>query len=341
MKIALEQLASQLKDSLSPLYLLSGDVPLLLQESVSAIRTKAKQLGYDEHYTYTVNAQLDWSELTGLINAYTLFSSKRVIELQFSATVNAATGKQLQQLCTTLNDSTILIAQFPKLDSKTQQTAWFRQIEKSAVFIPIWPIESGRLPGWLKQRLQQFEIILDNASLQLLADAVDGNLLAAAQTIEKMYLTYGKGKLSLDQVEASLTDQARFDVFQLVEQCMLGQADKVIRILQSLKQTGNEPILMVWALAREIRLLLTIFEQQQQGKSLDQCFRDQGIWEKRKPPLRAALQRFSYTQWQTLLGQLSTVDRQIKGIAVGNHWITLEQFCLHLTGRRLFSHAYN
>lgn len=341
MKIALEQLTPQLKESLSSLYLLSGDVPLLIQESVAAIRTKAKQSGYDEHHTYTVNAQLDWSEITNLIHAYTLFSSKRVIELQFPATITATIGKQLQQVCAELNDSTILIASFPKLDTKTQQAAWFRQIEKNAIFVPIWPIETARLPNWLKQRAQQFEIILEPASLQLLADAVDGNLLAAAQTLEKIYMTYGKGKISLAQVEEILSDQARFDVFQLVEQCMLGHADKVIRILQSLKQTDNEPILVVWALAREIRLLLTILEQQQHGKNLDQCFRDQGIWEKRKPPLRAALQRFSYTQWQSLLSQLSDIDQQIKGIAPGNCWITLEQFCLHLTGRRVFSYEYN
>jgi DNA polymerase III subunit delta len=56
----------------------------------------------------------------------------------------------------------------------------------------------------------------DDAACQFLAERLEGNLLAAAQEIERLALLYGKDStLDLETLRAAVADSARFDSFRL------------------------------------------------------------------------------------------------------------------------------
>ncbi len=48
-----EQLSAQLREGLRACYLLTGNEPLLLQESADAIRASAVAQGFEEHVSFT------------------------------------------------------------------------------------------------------------------------------------------------------------------------------------------------------------------------------------------------------------------------------------------------
>ena len=67
--------------------------------------------------------------------------------------------------------------------------------------------------------------------MQRLAERVEGNLLAAAQEIDKLALLADGQPLDVERMESLVADAARYDVFRLVEATFSGQPPTVLRML--------------------------------------------------------------------------------------------------------------
>lgn len=61
-----EQLRAQLNEGLRAAYLLLGNDPLLLQESLDAVRHAAAAQGFDEHHTFQIDNSTDWNAIFAL-----------------------------------------------------------------------------------------------------------------------------------------------------------------------------------------------------------------------------------------------------------------------------------
>jgi DNA polymerase-3 subunit delta len=171
---------------------------------------------------------------------------------------------------------------------------------------------------------------------RLLAERVEGNLLAAAQEVEKLVMLYGTGPVDLETVREAVSDSSRYDVFELVDAALLGDAPRVSHILDGLRGEGVEPILVLWALSRELRSMETMASALAGGEGLDRVLSANRVWEKRKPPVRAALQRHGNPRrWQAMLYRGARIDRMVKGVEPGNAWDELLQLALLMAGTRL------
>ena len=193
------------------------------------------------------------------------------------------------------------------------------------------------MPKWLDQRLRSRGLQPERDAARLIAERVEGNLLAAAQEVDKLLLLNGEGPLSTEQVEAAVADSARFDVFGLVDAALVGDVSRLTRMLDGLRGEGVEPILVLWALTREIRSLADMAAQVEGGKGIDGAL--SRVWGKRKGPVKAGLQRHNRVRWQQMLRRAARLDRVIKGAAVGNAWDELLQLSLMMAGVRLFRAA--
>jgi DNA polymerase III subunit delta len=69
-------------------------------------------------------------------------------------------------------------------------------------------------------------------AVELIAARVEGNLLAAAQEIEKLKLMAEGGQITVETVQAAVADSARFDVFGLVDAVLNGEAAHALRMLE-------------------------------------------------------------------------------------------------------------
>ncbi|MCK4586904.1 MAG: DNA polymerase III subunit delta, partial [Gammaproteobacteria bacterium] len=129
----------------------------------------------------------------------------------------------------------------------------------------------------------------------------------------------------------------RFDVFGLVDAVLIGNVSRLTRMLDGLRGEGVEPILVLWALAREIRSLADMAAQIETGKGIDGVL--SRVWGNRKGPVKAGLQRHNRARWQQMLRRAARLDRVIKGAAVGNAWDELLQLSLMMAGMKLFRAA--
>jgi DNA polymerase-3 subunit delta len=330
MRMCPEQLKSHLQKGLQPLYTLHGEEPFQILEAGDAIRAAAYASGYTEREVYNVDTHFKWDALKASSGALSLFGTHKVVEIRvLSGKVNAEGAQALMDYCAALPPDTLTLVSLPvKLDQKTQTGDWYKSLEKNGVCIAVFPVDRAGMPQWIKQRLEAQGQQVDAEALELLADRVEGNLFAAHQEMQKLSLLYPPGALSLDQVKSVVADVARFDVFKLADAVLGGDVVRIPRMLNGLREEGVDPVLILWALAKEIRTLLAVHNQMHQGASLAQALQEAKVWAARRALTERALSRVSEARAVQGLKRAAAIDRLIKGLGVGDVWDEFLQLIL-------------
>ncbi len=313
--------------------LLHGDEPLLVEESCDTIRQAALKNGYDERIRMSVEPGFNWNQIHEHSQSLSLFSSRKLLELRLPSGRPGEPGAgAIADFCARPPADTGLLIIAGRLEARVKQSRWVKAIDKCGVIIEHKAIGADRFPGWIRTRLASRGLHADSEAVQLLNHYLEGNLLAAAQEIDKLVLLRVDGRVSADQIMASIGDQARFDVYALVDVCLAGNPPKALRMLDSLRADGTEPVLVNWALTREIRVLARVAAGLARGTPRAQLFRDYNVWARRGAIVTAALERVDVSGWWDLLQDAGRVDRIAKGWAGGDVWLALERICLTLCG---------
>ena len=335
MKVFPDKLEAALKKGLLPIYFFSGDEPLQMGEAADAVRRHAREQGFTEREVMHAEKNFDWNELLAASNSMSLFAEKRVIDLRLpSGKPGKDGGAALLEYANRPPEDTVLLISSGKVDKRSQSAKWYTALDKVGVTLQVWPVEAPDMPRWLDQRLRSRGLQPEPDAARIIAERVEGNLLAAAQEVDKLVLLIGSGPLSAEQAEAAVADSARFDVFGLVDAALEGDAPRLTRMLDGLRGEGVEPILVLWALTRELRSLAEMAAKIEGGKGLDGVLGQ--VWGKRKGPVKAGLQRHNKARWQQMLRRAARLDRVIKGAAAGNAWDELLQLTLLMAGVPLF-----
>jgi len=171
-------------------------------------------------------------------------------------------------------------------------------------------------------------------AVQQLADRVEGNLLAAAQEIEKLALLSHDGVLDAARMDALVADAARFDVFRLIDSAMNGDAAQVSRMLAGLRAEGEVVPALLGMVVKELQRVAAIARVQARGGNLAAEFKAQQIWESRQAAYRRALPRHSARQWEQFVARIAAVDQAAKGRAAGDPWVLLERLLLAVADSR-------
>jgi DNA polymerase-3 subunit delta len=328
-----EQLSRQLAGGLSPVYFIHGDETLLVDECADAVRATARQQGYSDRQVFNADSGFDWNTLSAASDSLSLFSERRILELRLPTGKPGREGaRALCEYAGRLPQDTVLLLISAKLEAAARKSKWVQALDKVGITVPVWPVEASRLPAWIDRRMRTHSMLPSPDALQLIADRVEGNLLAAAQEIEKLYLLHGPGPLDLETVAELVADSARYDIFVLVDAALAGDAVYARRVLAGLRGEGVEPVLVLWALSREIRSLASMARAVKEGVPLARVLTERRVWEKRKPLISGVFQRIHGRQWWTLLQRCAFIDRIIKGRAPGSAWDELLQLTLWLAG---------
>ena len=335
MKLRFEQLEAHLQKGLQPIYLLTGDEPLQLMEAGDALRQHARTSGYAEREVLHVEGGFDWNSLLAASSSMSLFAEQRLLELRLpTGKPGKEGGAALADYAANPPPDTLLLILSGKIERQSQNSKWYKALESAGVIMTLWPIEPQALPGWVSQRMRSRGMQPTPEAAQLLAERVEGNMLAAAQEVEKLLLLYGEGEIGAEQVEEGVADSARYDIFELVDTALIGDVPRTTRVIQGLRGEGVEPILVLWALLREIRAMAQMAAEMARGLGTEQAMAGQRVWDKRKAPVRAGLQRHNLNRWQLLLRRAGRIDRMIKGVEAGNPWDELLQLALLMAGVR-------
>ncbi|OGT22294.1 MAG: DNA polymerase III subunit delta [Gammaproteobacteria bacterium RIFCSPHIGHO2_02_FULL_42_13] len=338
MQLKPEQLPLHLKRHLTPIYWISGDEYLLVEETRKMLYDALSQQGFTDKQSYEVTPLFNWQSFFDSTQNLSLFSEKSVVELRFHHKFKEQEKTTLVEYATHPVENNVLLIISDKIDKSTQSTKWFKQIEQKSTFIQVWPIGIAQLPQWIGQRLQRIGLSAEPAAIHFIAEQTEGNLLAVKQLLDKLQILHDQTRLTLDNVMQLTQDQTHYDIFALADSALNSNAVRSAHILTKLKQTGVEPILILWTIAKEIRNLISISEQLKIHQALDMILQKHGVWDKRKPIIKNALKHHNLDTLTHLLKQASDIDRIIKGALPDNLWIRLNQLVIELCDPR---HAFN
>ena len=334
MKIYPEKLAGALSKELARVYLISGDEPLLRQELCDQVRHQARSAGFIERDLFHVETGFDWQELYYSLNSLSLFADKKLIEIRLSAAKQPEkAAKALVELAGVGEDLVVLVS-MPKADATVQKSKWFKAIESLGVLVQVWPIESKDLPRWIENRFKSRGFRIARDGVLALAARVEGNLLAAVQEIDRLILSAPGTEISLDRVQATVGDHARYDVYQWLDAALAGKIGRCLRVLNGLQAEGTEVLLVTGVLTRELRSLMVIKEQAQSG-TLEAALQSARIWPKRKALVSSAVQRLSLDELQAIHGAVRAVDAMVKGVEMGAPWDLMTNLSMRLAGHRI------
>lgn len=321
MKIQPNQLSSHLIKSLAPCYLVTGDEHLLVDEALDAIRAAARERGFMSRELHAATTGFDWDALAASTSNLSLFAEQRIVELRLpTGKPGKAGGQAILDLLDQTGPELLFIVTGPKLDKSSSASKWAKALDKKGVSLPVWPIGVRELPGWIANRMRAAGLQPDRDAVTLIADRVEGNLLAAGQEIEKLRLILGEGKVSAEDVSDAVANSSRYDVYKLTDAALAGDARRSVKILGGLRAEGVEPVIVMWALTRELRTLAKLDDVVRQGGDLGGAMMKSGVWRNRQGLVRSCISRHQHGAFHKMLKATGRADAAAKGQRAGDPW---------------------
>ena len=342
MEVKPEQLAAQLAADparagpFRPAFLIAGPEPLRVLEAADAVRAAARRHGIAEREVFEAEGpqrEPDWDALESTFRAPSLFASRRLVE------VRLPTGKPGKEGAEVISD---FCAQ-PPADVTLMVTAgewskqhggkWSEAIGRIGVIALAWAVKPHELADWIERRLQARGLKADRSAVQMLADRVEGNLLAAAQEIDKLALLSDGKPIDAERMESLVAHAARYDVFRVVDAALNGQAALVSRTLAGMRAEGEAVPALLGMVVLELQRGAALARITERGGNLAAEFKAQRIWDAKQPMYRRALQRHAAPRWDAFVAQAGRVDRIAKGRGQpgqdpADAWLALERLLL-------------
>jgi DNA polymerase-3 subunit delta len=325
-----EQLDAHLARELRALYVVHGDEPLLALEAADAIRARARKDGFSERVVLVAERGFAWGELHASGASRSLFGDRRLIELRLPSGKPGIDGAAaIEAYCADLPPDMLTLVTLPRLDRAGQSSAWFGALEAKGVTVNVYPVERTRLPDWIAARLARHKQRAAAATLQFLADSVEGNLLAAHQEIQKLSLLLPPGEIEFDAVREAVLNVARYDAQKLAEAMLAGERARLARMLEGLRGEGEAPPRLLWILAEEIRAVARVQQGLAASRPLPDLMREARVWgNARQALVGIAARKLKRTALLAALEHAARIDRMIKGVAKGDAWDELLQLGL-------------
>ncbi len=355
---------------LAPVWLLASSEPLLLLEAADVLRHRAKALGFAERVVFEADARFDWGELEASFGMLSLFSSRRLIEVRLpTGKPGKEGGAVIEKFCAAPDLDVLLLVTAGEWSGK-HEAAWSRAIDKAGATLVLWPPKPNELPGWIARRLKSRGVDATPDAAALLAERIEGNLLAAAQEVDKLALLLAPDRASsrdrrehggdevaapapaerarsadgtilsrgtsitAAQMESLVADSARYDVFRLTDSALAGETARALHMLAGLRGEGEQVVPMLSWLASQVQALAHVAAVQDAGGNIAQAMTQARIWDSKQPLFRRALGRGSAMHFERLLSDCARIDRISKGRADGDAWRELERLIVGIAAPR-------
>ena len=331
MKIPANQLTSSVQKSLLPCYLVAGDELLLVNEALDAVRACARAQGFGTRELHVATKGFDWAELAGSSANLSLFSDKRIVELRLpTGKPGRQGGAGIIELLEYAGDDLLVLISAPKLDRSAAASRWAKAVESRGALVQVWPVDLRELPSWIARRMQKVGLNPDRNAVRLIADRVEGNLLAADQEIEKLRLLLGEGEVTGDDVNNAVANSSRYDVYKLADAAVGGNPSRALRILDGVRAEGLDPVIVIWALTRELRVLGKLADRVQAGAELGSALQKSGVWRNRQGIVRSCVARHRTSDFYRLVKLARRADAAAKGQSGEDAWQLATDMVLRL-----------
>ncbi len=323
---------------IAPCYLIHGGEPLQTEEIISSIIHQAHKEGYTKRVVFEINTAFNWEELLSKCQNLDLFAEGTVFELRLvSDSLNKQGNQTLDKILQQQDPLYRFIIRAPKLKTQTLNTNWAKYIQQHGKVHVAKNIPIAMWPAWINKRLQAVGFNATDNAINLIAKCYEGNLLAAQQFIQKLGFAVPKGNIDVKDIQPFIDINNQFSLFELTDNVIKGDVERTVTIFNNLRNDKVDPILILWAITREVRILLNLQHAVSIGQDFAQSAQKLGVWRTNMPTVKKACTRIATQQLQYLLHLGQKIDLICKGCKQGNVWDGLLSMCLALSGSKTLS----
>lgn len=310
-------------DSLRSVYLLAGE-ELLVLEAADALRAQARRLGYTEREVLDVGNHFDWDDLARAAAGMSLFATRRLLDLRLPTGRPGTEGaKAINEFCAKPPPDVTLLITATEWSSK-HEGAWTKNLDAAGALVVFNAPKPHEWAAWVGARLASRGLTATPDAAALLAERVEGNLLAAAQEIDKLQVLRGEGgggRIDATEMEHLVADSARYDAFKLTDAAFAGDGGRALHILAGLRAEGDELIALMGWLVNQLQLALRLAN----ARDFAAQARAERLWPAREQLFRKALRRAPREHWLQCLARAARIDRIAKGRESGDAWLEAER----------------
>lgn len=340
MELGVDRIASQIAgEPLRPAYLIAGPETLLVLEAADAVRVAARAQGIDEREVHDMEGRdADWDALAASIHAPSLFASRRLIEVRLPTGKPGNEGSKLIcEFCAAPPADVVLLVVANDW-SRAHAGKWSEAIGRVGHLCIAWQVKPHELSGWIERRLRSRGVKATPDAVARLAQRIEGNLLAAAQEVDKLALLaqgeVASKPLDVGAMDALVADSARFDVFRLVDAALNGNAPQVSRMLAGLRAEGEAVPALMGMVVKELQTVATLAR----ARNFTAECKALRIWDSKQAVYKRALGKHPPERWQRFLAEAGRVDRIAKGrVRIGEEssdaWLQLERLLLAMADK--------
>ena len=304
MKINKDNLDDHLKESLKNIYVILSTESILIDECLESIYSKAKKLNFTEKDTHIVEAGTNWDFLISNSSNLDFFGSKKIIEIKLLETGPGIKGaNSLKEYSKKFEQDTLLtvIVQPEKREEKKfLDSAWIKALEKNGVLTHIKPLSLSSMTLWINNKAKELNIDITKEAGSFLAEQTEGNLMASLQEVRKLPLVYPSQQIDLEKMGKSIANSSKYTTWDFSNAFISRNTNRAVRILESLKAEGTPELLILYALAWELKREFKISKSKSSNK--DQILK--------------------------ALKKIALIDSCIKGFDKQNPWLQLRELTL-------------
>ncbi|MDQ0339603.1 DNA polymerase-3 subunit delta [Caldalkalibacillus uzonensis] len=225
----------------------------------------------------------------------------------------------------------VLVVPQEKLDERKKVV---KLLKTHGVVVQANSLPVEQLVPWLKQRASDLGVQITDEACALLHQFAGDHMQMLANEMSKMANYVGSGgEITEDTVHHLIAKTVEQDVFKLVDQVVQLRVDQAFSTLDELLRRNEEPIKILFLLARQFRLIFRAKDLAEQGYSERQMSQIIGVHPYVcKLAIRQG-RRFSLEQLAEVLDQLAELDYKLKTGLLDKR-LALELFILQLTQRQ-------
>jgi DNA polymerase III delta subunit len=256
MRINFAQFDLSTSPQLPSLIGLSGDEPFLIEQ----LATELCQ--YWQSARYHVSSFDLWvagqsEALTQAVKCLSLFEPARVLLIRVKKISELKSIQdRLWDALLTPPPHVAVLWLLPKLDHSAQRASWLTRLEKNGLHIVVWPLNPSQHLQWLLKLARGASLTLSVNQAQRITALNEGNPQGSKQILQRLSLRFNQAAIPDCALDEELSEAGYFHAFDLAASCLRGESQRALHQLQRLQVEQEEPLLILGALAYEIRQLL-------------------------------------------------------------------------------------
>lgn len=257
-----------------PIYLIYGEEDYLQEQIVKAMKESLLTPGFEAFNLDEIDSEKkDMGVIVERAISLPVFAEKRLVivrncpvyqKMKKDAVEEA--DRNVEPLLAYLEDpllSTCLIFLVNGSIDKRKKTV--KAIEKRGQVLETAALKGKELEDWIKEETHALGKKIEPKTIDYIIFNSHHSLRALKSELEKMALYTNGNIITMDTAEKLLTKTAEADVFALVDSIGQKKGESAILELRKLLETGEPAVRVLFMIARQFRLLLSVKDLRQKG----------------------------------------------------------------------------